>query len=261
VSQGPENQYGGDASFDRIDADAVCEECGTVNPEGTLFCKTCGNNLRDQRAHRMTTEGPSDLQDTPAQTTRRVLVGLLTVLAFLLLIWAAMPGNVERLTERLTTTMAEDVYGDGTDPRLYWDGQLSDLFDAMAADLRANPVTSEEIRQADETPAVAQGGDFGGKYFLRRGARPDDPVLGSALVVEDNGALYFVAFLGEMELRGRGDFESTRYPSSRFVGVRLDERYSSAHGYAQPLDEGGFLVVGQRDNSNFSREINAYRVP
>ena len=42
---------------EHLDADAVCEACDTVNPEGTLLCKTCGNNLRDQRARRMKAGG------------------------------------------------------------------------------------------------------------------------------------------------------------------------------------------------------------
>ena len=36
-----------------IEADAVCAQCGSANPEGTLICKTCGNNLRDQRLMRI----------------------------------------------------------------------------------------------------------------------------------------------------------------------------------------------------------------
>jgi len=39
-----------------IEADAVCAQCGSANPEGTLICKTCGNNLRDQRMLRITAD-------------------------------------------------------------------------------------------------------------------------------------------------------------------------------------------------------------
>ncbi|MFO7975152.1 MAG: zinc ribbon domain-containing protein [Candidatus Hydrogenedentota bacterium] len=261
MSQGPDNQYGGgDSSFERIDADAVCEECGTVNPEGTLFCKTCGNNLRDQRTRRMSAEGAGEYQDTPAQTSRRVFVGLLTVLALLLLVWAAMPGNVQRLQDRLTRGMSEDLYPEDADPTIYWDGPISDVFDAMAEDLRDNPVTSEQIRQSDETDFSGQT-SYGGKYFLRNGIRPDDPVLGSALVVESENDLYFVAILGDTEIRGIGDTETTRYPSARFVGIRSDGRFSSGHGYAQPTEDGNFVCVGRRENSDYNYEIMAFRVP
>jgi hypothetical protein len=261
VSQGSDNQYGGgDPSFERIDADAVCEQCGTVNPEGTLFCKTCGNNLRDQRARRLATEGTGEYQDTPAQSRRRVFVGLLTVLALLLLVWAAMPGNVQRLQDRLTQGMSEDIYPEDADPSVYWDGSISDVFDAMVRDLRDNRITSEQIRQADETDFSRQTG-YGGKYFLRRGSRPDDPVLGSALVVESENDLYFVALLEDTEIRGIGDTQTATYPSARFVGIRSNGRFSSGHGFAQPLEDGSFLCVGRRDNSEYSYEIMAYRLP
>ena len=260
VSQGSDNPYGGEPSFERIDADAVCQECGTVNPEGTLFCKTCGNNLRDQRARRMTAEGAGEFRDTQAQTSRRVLVGLLTVLALLLLVWAAMPGNVQRLQDSLTRRMAEDAYSNGADPSAYWDGPISDVFDAMVRDLLNNPVTSEETRQTDESGPAPQS-RYSGRYFLRNGGRPTDPVLGSAFVVESESELYFVALLGDVEIRGIGDSKATRDPSARFVGIKEDDRFSVGHGYVQPLDDGGFLCVGQREKSDFKYETRAYRVP
>jgi ribosomal protein L40E len=261
VSEGPENQYGGgDPSFERIDADAVCEECGTVNPEGSLFCKTCGNNLRDQRTRRMSGEGAGEYQETAGQTRRRVFVGLLTVLALLLLVWAAMPGNVERLQDSLTRRMSNDMNPEDADPSVYWDGPISDVFDAMARDLRNNPVTSEEIRQSDETDFSGLGG-YGGKYFLRDGNQPDDPVLGSALVVESDNDLYFVALLGDTEIRGIGDTQMAAYPSARFVGIRSNGRFSSGHGFAQPLDGGSFSCVGQSENGDETYEIMAHRVP
>lgn len=259
VTQGSDNQYGVDPGFERMDADAVCEECGTVNPEGTLFCKTCGNNLRDQRTRRMSADGTIE-PDTPVQTSRRVLVGLLTVLALLLLVWAAMPGNVERLQDSLTRRMSADFYADGVDPRVYWDGPNSDFFDSLAADLRQNPVTSQDIRRADEAGPVARS-NYGGTYFLRQGARPDDPVVGSAQVVEADDEVYFVALLGNTEVRGIGDLRIARYPSARFVGIREGARFQVGHGFAQPLDGGGFLCVGQRENSDFRYEIMAFRVP
>ncbi len=256
MSQGSDHKFGGDPSFERIDADAVCEECGTVNPEGTLFCKSCGNNLRDQRSRRMTADGGGELKDTPVQTSRRVLVGLLTVFALLLLVWAAMPGNVQRLQDSLTRQISDDI----PDPRYYWEGPDSNVFSAMARDLRENPVTSADIRRADESGAGNQQ-DYGGRYFLRDGGRPQDPVLGSALVVDSQGELYFVAVLGNTEIRGIGDLRSTRYPSARFAGISREGRFSIGHGYAQPLENGGFLCVGQRENSDLRHEIHAYRIP
>ena len=41
------NSHDHHEAVEHLDADAVCEPCGNVNPEGTLLCKTCGNNLRD----------------------------------------------------------------------------------------------------------------------------------------------------------------------------------------------------------------------
>ncbi|HPK00167.1 MAG TPA: zinc ribbon domain-containing protein [Candidatus Hydrogenedentes bacterium] len=258
MSHGVDNKYSGDSSFERIDADAVCEECGTVNPEGTLFCKTCGNNLRDQRTRRMKGEGAREYLDTPAQTSRRVLVGLLTVFALLLLVWAAMPGNVQRLQERLTRSMAEGMYAEGVDASILWKGPISSVLNGLAGELRQKPVTSEDIRRAEGAPA---SNAYAGRYFLRRGTRPEDLVVGSAVVSETDGRLLFVAMLGDVEIRGIGDLKSSRYPSSRFTGIFVDGRYISAHGFARPLDTGGFLCVGQQDNSDRTHEIMAYRIP
>ena len=41
------------------------------------------------------------------------------------------------------------------------------------------------------------------------------------------------------------------------TGLRL----RGAHGFAQPLETGGFRCVGQPDNSDLSHEIMAYRIP
>ena len=258
MSHGEDSKYGGDSSFERIDADAVCEECGTVNPEGALFCKTCGNNLRDQRTRRMKGEGAGESLDTPAQTSRRALVGLLTVFALLLLVWAAMPGNVQRLQDRLTRSMAEDMYTEGVDASIFWNGPIAAVLNRMADELRQKPVTGNDMRRADGAPATNV---YPGRYFLRQGPRPEDLVVGSALIAEEDGRLLFVAMLGDVEIRGVGDLTATRYPSSRFSGVFMNGRYVSAHGFAKPLDSGGFLCVGQRENSDRTHEIMAFRIP
>jgi hypothetical protein len=76
-------------NFEYIDADAVCEQCSTVNPAGTLLCKTCGNNLRDQRMRRLAADEGMEAvhaSDRPI----RMLTGLLVVLGLLAILWAAI---------------------------------------------------------------------------------------------------------------------------------------------------------------------------
>ena len=86
-----------------LDADAVCGACGTVNPEGTLICKQCGNNLRDQRHQRMHAADAEIGVDT-AQSRRRIIDIGLGVFGILVVAWAVinvLNGNIDRWASRV----------------------------------------------------------------------------------------------------------------------------------------------------------------
>ena len=72
------------SEYGPIDADTVCEKCATVNPEETLLCKSCGNNLRDQRIERMARGGAIELGDV-GESKFRILTGVLITIGFVLI--------------------------------------------------------------------------------------------------------------------------------------------------------------------------------
>ena len=79
------DNYGDIQAPETLDADAVCAQCNTVNAEGTLLCKVCGTNLRDQRAIRLSADQALDLGNS-GQRRRAWLSGILFVLAIGLII-------------------------------------------------------------------------------------------------------------------------------------------------------------------------------
>ncbi len=244
--------------YDRLDADAVCAECGTVNPEGTLFCKTCGNNLRDQRQNRMTADGGVTVNagDT-AEKRQRLLTGLLSAFGLLLILWTVI--NLGQIQNWLTKGMVEGPAVAEENPGWFWFGEDADQYDSMLAYLDANPISTSDIEQAAikvPTRAILEG-----RYFLREGSSPSQPVVGSAYVIQEGDLLRFVARIGDLEIRGEASVESSANPEAPFTGISTGGRPEGAFGYAtRNEDDAGFTCVGQRSTVDVTYELNAYRV-
>ena len=83
-------------NFEQIDADAVCQQCDRINDEGTLICKACGNNLRDQRNLRIAQgAGPELMKEGGSKF--RLFTGLLVTLGILLAVYMVLNiGNIEQ---------------------------------------------------------------------------------------------------------------------------------------------------------------------
>ncbi|HOJ68818.1 MAG TPA: hypothetical protein PLH06_08470, partial [Candidatus Hydrogenedentes bacterium] len=84
-----------------LDADAVCAQCGMVNPEGTLLCKNCGNNLRDQRMLRLQADEALQGRETAAEQRNTFLRNALGVLGVLVLLYLGL--NASSLMNLLTS--------------------------------------------------------------------------------------------------------------------------------------------------------------
>lgn len=241
-----EQRSGSEDTFEHIDADAVCEQCSTVNPAGTLLCKTCGNNLRDQRMRRLAADEGMDvvhISDRP----RRVLTGLLVVFGLLAVVWAAINvynGNIEEwLTRRISTTQTPE----SINPDRFWSGGDASLYDAMAAELRENPVTDEEAALTSPAADVSEGLD--GRYVIR--SSDGSRIVGSALVRTQGDAVYFVAELGRaVELRGRVPAGNDEQYEAEQVGVAWGNSVLDAYGVARPQPDGTYLCAGMVSNAN-----------
>ncbi len=241
-----EQRSGSEDTFEHIDADAVCEQCSTVNPAGTLLCKTCGNNLRDQRMRRLAADEGIEvvhISDRP----RRVLTGLLVVFGLLAILWAAINvynGNIEEwLTRRISTTQTTE----SIDPDRFWSGRDASLYDSMVAELRDNPITDEEA--ASTVPADIASEGLDGRYVIR--SSDGSRVVGSALVRTEEDAIYFVAELGRaVQLRGRVPAGNEEQYEAEQIGVEWGSSVLDAYGVARPQPDGTYLCAGMVSNAN-----------
>lgn len=243
-----------DATFERIDADAVCEQCGTVNPEDTLLCKTCGNNLRDQRLRRIAGEqGIEALRPARSSWIR----GLLVALALLLLLWVAINiGGIENFLMNVQMTPTGDA-------EAFWSGSAGHVLDQLAANLKANPTPPQQSARAVSQPVASDRYD--GRYILVSRTLTRQIPVGEANVRVEGNALLFAAVLfnQDVEVRGEAHFEgNARIAARDSAGARIDGRYYGVSGFAQKTDTGGFECLGLCDYSaDTTYSVVAFRVP
>jgi hypothetical protein len=237
------------------DYDAVCEACDEVNPPGTLLCKTCGNNLRDQQARRFATQGAPEMQDDSLmQQPRRVMAGLLVVFGILLVFWVALNGD--NIGEWLIQAqMAEASGGSAASAEQLWTGESASIFDDMVRALERAPITADEVDAAE----FAQTGELlNGRYFLKDGDYDGAAVVGQAYVYLDEEELYFVATIqGAYEIRGKSSYELQALD----VGVRFQDQYVGALGQGQILDSGSIVCYGEAGPDSIIYQAVAYYVP
>lgn len=237
-----------------IDADAVCEQCSTVNPPGTLLCKMCGNNLRDQRTRRLSGEGAV----VPVQESirpRRVLSSLLIVLGLLVVLWVAF--NVATIEAMLTQGFEES--GSANDPESLWTSSAAEPYDALAKELTEHPVTPSETEVALRQFQMTRG--FDGRYVLKRSEEPFAPVIGQAIVRTQGDIVHFVANVNSLyELRGEARLTTAAQLEAQFVGVKSGDEYWEAYGVAQ-VSPGQFFCGGYAVGSDTLVNVIAYHVP
>ncbi len=240
-----DHRAGVEDTFEHIDADAVCEQCSTVNPAGTLLCKTCGNNLRDQRIRRLASDEGIEIihgSDRP----RRVLTGLLVAFGLLAILWTAINvwnGNVENwLTRGITAT---DSSG-SLDPNQYWSGPESAVYTEMSRELADNPITADEAAQFT-TGAAEEGVD--GRYVILADG-PGSRMVGGAIVRTRGNSIEFVAQVGRgIEVRGRATVSTDDQYEAQEVGVEWGNSTLDGYGIARLQDAGVFTCVGRISNA------------
>lgn len=245
----------------RLDADAFCVVCSSVNPEGTLICKTCGNNLRDQKAQRVAGTLAVDVNLLEPERTAW-LPKALVVLAILLVLWTAT--NLGHIEEWLVGAQAAEQAGG----QIYWEGSNSAILDEMAQELAANPLTKEEVETArsamqETAEAAPPAGSYDGHYvLLRTGGIPGE--YGEALVRQvDDERVLFVARVnrGKAEVRGEGFFQGgSRIDALQTAGLMINGRSFGAQGFATYGGNTWYTCYGASDLSDASYSAIALRV-
>jgi hypothetical protein len=241
-----------------MDADAVCEVCGNVNPEDTLLCKQCGNNLRDQRARRVT--GGEHVMEAPVlegERTPFVRIGLV-ILGILLVVYVATNiGNIEDMMAGAQNAAPELA-------KAFWTGPDSAEYEAMLTELKGRAITVEQSDLAQQQPIMDENID--GHYVLiGNSALYKHLSVGRAVVKRDKDRILFVALVGRtnIEVRGYATVEGTsRMVARDTAGLVVQDNYFGASGFAQKSAAGGYECYGLSDfQAEENYAIIAYKVP
>ena len=232
---------------DRLDADLVCEQCGTVNQPGTLYCHNCGNNLREQRQKRLAGGEPIVMEAGPDRP--RMIFGALSVIGLLIVVVVAL--NVNSIAERMVG-MESPI-----DTNIYWQGPLAAEFESMAAELAENRLTAEQIRTATDDPLPISS--FEGRFIVRL-VLTVERNLGQAIARERNGVILFlVAMDSGAEVRGTARVEDGNRLSSSSSTYSMDTRMIGGFGFGVPHPEGGYAVTGASDLDERPFQLRIYR--
>lgn len=243
-----------------IDADAVCGQCGSVNPEGTLLCKTCGNNLRDQRLLRMTADQmlEAEVDGIPAKSS--FLLKALPILGLLVVLWLGL--NAGRIASMLVSV--DDGSGGAmisTQPGSFWDGPDQEVYNALRSELMQRfPALSEaETARMEPTPVMTYNDGLYVLYVRQGGA---ERFAGAALARAQNGVCYYTAWINNsIEVRGKAPI------TENFMASQWDEAamaqeglYYAAAGVAVFQANGTINVSCQTDLDSLRYQATAYRM-
>ena len=247
--------------FEQVDADAVCEKCSTVNDEGALLCKVCGNNLRDQRAQRIGSIGTPEMLDA-GQSKIRMLTGLLVVMGILAVLYAAM--NIGSFEAYLTSRLSDDPLANIDD---YWGGPEAPLYESMLQDILTNP-TPEGARIASlADPQIETS--FSGRYLiLESGAVSTERIVAEAQLTRYGSRILFVCVSqnGELDVRGYGYFSprmgvvAASVIARETAEMRTGGNVEVVLGLSSPMEVGGHTVMARQLQNEAPREFLAYRV-
>lgn len=256
-----------------IEADAVCNQCGTVNPEGTLICKKCGNNLRDQRQMRLAADqAMAGGEPVPAEK-RSHLRHALTVLGLLVIVWLAL--NMGRIGGMWTAVPDENAGGVRAHPYIFWQGPDVAAYEALEARLDAAFPTESAAENARLNPSGVPrlDGTFALYERLGTGVR----FAGGAVVqVAGDKHLFAARLLNGTTIRGEArngapgaaagkapdaasgetaQAESQPAPPGGMplsadwtqVGIKHNDQYYAGTGFVVPAEDGGLTIVAAAD--------------
>lgn len=246
-----------------LDADAVCAQCGTVNPEATLICKVCGNNLRDQRSLRLQADQVLESAGEPVSETRW-FAGALTVLGGLLIIFVAF--FVNSIADFM---VSGGVQASGASS--LWASDDDAIFAEMRAELGIAP-TPEDIAAAIEASlavpeeGIEPAGPEGRYVLLPQNAGPDALPFGTAVIRARDLDFIFIAVLQDgSEVRGYASQRSEGLLTAEAAraAIKSDGMPEPVYGYAQRESDGAYAAWGQRQavENEMLLGFVAYRLP
>ena len=240
--------------MERVDADAVCARCSSINPEDTLICKVCGNNLRDQRLARLSREQKvEDLPDVGER--RRWFSGIAAVAGAILVLLVLF--NLELIERGLVEILAE------TDAATLglWSGPTGEALNALAAELTSSPLTDEQVQAAMMSPVVVE--DFAGRYVLAVRDEVDGlQPIGEAVVHKEDDQYTFVGRAGTAEVRGKAYVNNNGFLVADWgaAGYRLGSDEHQVRGAVGHGTDGGLECYGELDEHEASYDFLAYQV-
>jgi len=232
----------GGAVHQVLDADAVCAQCGMVNPEGTLLCKNCGNNLRDQRQLRLQADEALQGRELATEQRNTFLRNALAVLGALILLYVGL--NAGNLMNLLTSPQTADENVVTVSPHLYWDDQTKAApFETLVK--QVDPLPSEmdaatARMNATVTPLHT------GRYvlFSSSGVNGEQYVGCASVRVQGPDVIFAAKLLNGLEIRGEIlSNEGLFYTPWDRSGVKLpDGSYQYGAGSSQQQADGGWLL-------------------
>ncbi len=247
-----------------IDADAVCGGCGRVNPEGTLICKGCGNNLRDQRLLRLAADTILTGEEETARR-RSLLKGGFTVLGILVVIWVAM--NAGGIMGMVVPGSVTDSTGAATNmppirPGKFWESKDSAAFETMAAALKGQFPTENEAETARLNPSSNPTPN--GYFALFEKVGTAESFAGAAYAALEGSDLRFVAAFNDgTEVRGQATVADTSAVTTDWYmsGVQRQGKFFAGAGSAAPQEDGTYQIVARTTDAAVPRILQAIAYP
>lgn len=241
------NNIEGRPRTEALDADAVCAQCNTVNAEGTLLCKVCGNNLRDQRAIRLAADQALDLERV-GQRRKAWMSGLMFLMALGIVVATVL--NQDLIVNWLINADGQA----GSNPDAFWEGAYEARYAPMMQALTGAGVTEEMAIAAKSAPVA--GATIDGIYALFVG----ETFAGIANAHLDGTELHFVAILtDDVEVRGwalqQGNYFAAQPENAAVLRGR---RAGEARGVAMPRGNGVVECIGDFNNEQMS--FDAFRL-
>ena len=238
----------------KIDADAVCVQCGTVNPEGTLICRTCGNNLRDQRRLRLQAEEQLLAGEETLPSPRKIVLGIIAVIGTILIIIAGI--NADRIMLWLVSSGSEYTTENP------WSGELGNQLSIMVEDLRLQVLASNQIYNAIRQPINAENPE--GIFVIAiRNAEENIVPVGKAMVKSKGDNYLFTALLDNgAQVRGVAQKQEQKLVAYwDKASCEWNGQKGSASGIVSKRDDGRYEGYGGTDLTNENFGFYAFKLP